>query len=120
MVPYFSGEKAFPDTCSRIGVPDDCVIGFISEYLLNVKLKEIHLFHSHLEWLGYIPEHTFHDQVSFSHGILGGMRNHIQIDGPFSIREDASRFMSLHCYLYPHTSWCPGNQNRQRGLKNNG
>lgn len=54
-------SQLWPDIWS-----DDALITVLfsfPEHLLNVKLKEIHSFHSHLEWLQDIPEHTFHNQV---------------------------------------------------------
>lgn len=106
MIPYVSDGK-FEESCERVRLPDDCTMGFISEVLLAVKLTKSELFHSHLEALSLLGENEFSEQISFSHGILGGHDNRIGISGPFDIKDDPSRFKSVHCFLYPGTSWCP-------------
>lgn len=106
MSPYISNGK-FLESCERIKLPDDCTIGFISEVLLKVELQRSELFHSHLESLPFLAQSEFSKQISFSHGFMGGNYNRISIEGPFDDVEDPSRFKSVHCFLYPETTWCP-------------
>ncbi|KAL9956931.1 hypothetical protein ACROYT_G038493 [Oculina patagonica] len=106
MSPHISDGR-FAKSCERIKLPDDCTIGFISESLLNVSLTRSGLFHSHLENLPGIQQKDFSKQISFSHGHMGGRYNRVNIAGPFDEKVDPSRFKSIHCLLYPKTSWCP-------------
>lgn len=106
MIPYVSDGK-FEESCERIRLPDDCTVGFISEVLVAVKLTKSNLFHSHLEGLPFLAQNEFKEQISFSHGMMGGSYNRIEINGPFDDKDDPSRFKSIHCLLYPETSWCP-------------
>jgi len=106
MIPYVSDGK-FEESCERIRLPDDCTVGFISEVLVAVKLTKSNLFHSHLEGLSFLAQNEFKEQISFSHGMMGGSYNRIEINGPFDDKDDPSRFKSIHCLLYPETSWCP-------------
>lgn len=106
MIPYVSDGK-FEESCERIRLPDDCTVGFISEVLVAVKLTKSDLFHSHLEGLPFLAQNEFKEQISFSHGMMGGSYNRIEINGPFDDKDDPSRFKSIHCLLYPETSWCP-------------
>lgn len=106
MIPYVSDGK-FEESCERIRLPDDCTVGFISEVLVAVKLTKSNLFHSHLEGLPFLAQNEFKEQISFSHGMMGGSYNRIEINGPFDEKDDPSRFKSIHCLLYPETSWCP-------------
>ncbi|XP_010004142.1 PREDICTED: beta-1,3-N-acetylglucosaminyltransferase manic fringe [Chaetura pelagica] len=64
------------------------------------------LFHSHLENLQLIPPSQLTQQVTLSYGVFENKLNVIELSGPFSPQEDPSRFRSLHCHLYPDTSWC--------------
>lgn len=106
MSPHISDGK-FAESCERIKVPDDCTIGFISESLLNVSLTRLDLFHSHLENLPSIQQSEIKEQISFSHGYIGGRYNRVNIAGPFDQEQDPTRFKSIHCLLYPETGWCP-------------
>lgn len=106
MSPHISDGK-FADSCERVKVPDDCTIGFISESLLNVSLTRLNLFHSHLESLPSIQQNEIKEQISFSHGYIGGRYNRVNIAGPFDTEQDPTRFKSIHCLLYPETGWCP-------------
>ncbi|KFU95717.1 Beta-1,3-N-acetylglucosaminyltransferase manic fringe, partial [Chaetura pelagica] len=78
----------------------------------SVKLQETVLFlfpfvfHSHLENLQLIPPSQLTQQVTLSYGVFENKLNVIELSGPFSPQEDPSRFRSLHCHLYPDTSWC--------------
>uniref|UniRef100_A0A3P9JF67 Beta-1,3-N-acetylglucosaminyltransferase n=1 Tax=Oryzias latipes TaxID=8090 RepID=A0A3P9JF67_ORYLA len=96
----------FISTAEKIRLPDDCTIGYIIEALLEVRLTHTHLFHSHLENLQKLPVDTALDQVTLSYGGFENRRNVVGIGG-FSLSEDPTRFMSVHCLLYPDTEWCP-------------
>ncbi|XP_044533809.1 beta-1,3-N-acetylglucosaminyltransferase manic fringe isoform X3 [Gracilinanus agilis] len=106
MVPWASGPN-FLSTSTRIRLPDDCTVGYIVECKLGRRLLPSPLFHSHLENLQALGAAQLPNQVTLSYGIFEKKLNAIDLDGPFSPQEDPSRFRSLHCLLYPDTSWCP-------------
>ncbi|NWX77163.1 MFNG acetylglucosaminyltransferase, partial [Alca torda] len=105
MVPWASGRN-FLSTSELIRLPDDCTVGYIIECKVGVQLLPNALFHSHLENLQLIPPSRLMQQVTLSYGVFENKLNVIELSGPFSPQEDPSRFRSLHCHLYPDTSWC--------------
>ncbi|KAM9247771.1 beta-1,3-N-acetylglucosaminyltransferase manic fringe [Leptosomus discolor] len=105
MVPWASGRK-FLSTSELIRLPDDCTVGYIIECKVGGQLLPNTLFHSHLENLQLIPPSRLMQQVTLSYGVFENKLNVIELSGPFSPQEDPSRFRSLHCHLYPDTSWC--------------
>ncbi|XP_028302710.1 beta-1,3-N-acetylglucosaminyltransferase lunatic fringe-like isoform X2 [Gouania willdenowi] len=104
MKPWAS-EGTFMTTAELIRLPDDCTIGYIVEVLLGASLIRSALFHSHLENLGLLSD--VQNQVTLSYGTVENRRNTVNVKGPFSMTEDPTRFMSVHCLLYPDTPWCP-------------
>ncbi|NWS79696.1 MFNG acetylglucosaminyltransferase, partial [Toxostoma redivivum] len=105
MVPWASGRN-FLSTSELIRLPDDCTVGYIIECKVGGQLIPSALFHSHLENLQVIPASQLMQQVTLSYGVFENKLNVIELSGPFSPQEDPSRFRSLHCHLYPDTSWC--------------
>uniref|UniRef100_A0A8D0EXL3 O-fucosylpeptide 3-beta-N-acetylglucosaminyltransferase n=1 Tax=Strix occidentalis caurina TaxID=311401 RepID=A0A8D0EXL3_STROC len=106
MVPWASGRN-FLSTSELIRLPDDCTVGYIIECKVGGQLLPNPLFHSHLENLQLIPASLLTQQVTLSYGVFENKLNVIELSGPFSPQEDpSSRFRSLHCHLYPDTSWC--------------
>ncbi|NXU17665.1 MFNG acetylglucosaminyltransferase, partial [Pardalotus punctatus] len=106
MVPWASGRN-FLSTSELIRLPDDCTVGYIIECKVGGQLIPNALFHSHLENLQLIPSSQLVQQVTLSYGVFENKLNVIELSGPFSPQEDpSSRFRSLHCHLYPDTSWC--------------
>ncbi|XP_069712429.1 beta-1,3-N-acetylglucosaminyltransferase manic fringe [Phaenicophaeus curvirostris] len=105
MVPWASGRN-FLSTSELIRLPDDCTVGYIIECKVGGQLLPSALFHSHLENLQLIPLSRLSQQVTLSYGVFENKLNVIELSGPFSPQEDPSRFRSLHCHLYPDTSWC--------------
>ncbi|NXQ49257.1 MFNG acetylglucosaminyltransferase, partial [Catharus fuscescens] len=105
MVPWASGRN-FLSTSELIRLPDDCTVGYIIECKVGGQLIPSALFHSHLENLQLIPTSQLTQQVTLSYGVFENKLNVIELSGPFSPQEDPSRFRSLHCHLYPETSWC--------------
>ncbi|XP_054457090.1 beta-1,3-N-acetylglucosaminyltransferase radical fringe [Anoplopoma fimbria] len=97
----------FISTAEKIRLPDDCTIGYIIEALLEVTLTHTHLFHSHLENLQKLPTDTVLQQVTLSFGGFENRRNVVSIVGGFSLADDPTRFKTVHCLLYPDTTWCP-------------
>jgi len=87
---------------NKIRLPDDVTVGYIVEVLLNVPLTHVSQFHSHLEPLKTIKPDQFKDQITFSYSQYEntGERNIIHMDG-LSLERDPTRFLSLHCKLYP-------------------
>uniref|UniRef100_A0A8B9F689 O-fucosylpeptide 3-beta-N-acetylglucosaminyltransferase n=1 Tax=Amazona collaria TaxID=241587 RepID=A0A8B9F689_9PSIT len=105
MVPWASGRN-FLITSELIRLPDDCTVGYIIECKVGGHLLPNELFHSHLENLQLIPPSQLTQQVTLSYGVFENKLNVIELSGPFSPQKDPSRFRSLHCHLYPDTSWC--------------
>ncbi|XP_043923958.1 beta-1,3-N-acetylglucosaminyltransferase manic fringe [Protopterus annectens] len=106
MAPWASGDN-FLKTSELIRLPDDCTIGYICESKLGIRLTHSHLFHSHLENLQLLQKSQITDQVTLSYGVFENKDNIIEVNGPFSVHDDPSRFKTIHCLLYPDTSWCP-------------
>ncbi|XP_061769601.1 beta-1,3-N-acetylglucosaminyltransferase lunatic fringe-like isoform X2 [Nerophis ophidion] len=96
----WASDGAFVATAERIRLPDDCAVGFIVGALLGVGLTRSPLFHSHLESLALLSH--LHQQVTLSYS----GKNTVDLRGPFSRQQDPTRFLSLHCALYPDTPWC--------------
>ncbi|XP_072259487.1 beta-1,3-N-acetylglucosaminyltransferase radical fringe [Pyxicephalus adspersus] len=97
----------FINTAEKVRLPDDCTIGYIIEGLLEVKMQHSNLFHSHLENLQGLPQNSLLQQVTLSYGGPENRRNVVRIAGAFSLEQDPTRFKTIHCLLYPETSWCP-------------
>ncbi|XP_076583471.1 beta-1,3-N-acetylglucosaminyltransferase manic fringe [Chaetodon auriga] len=106
MAPWASGSR-FEQTSAAIRLPDDCTVGFIVEKKLGVSMVHCPLFHSHLENLLLISHRSLPHQVTLSYGMFENKMNSIEVKGSFSKEEDPSRFKTVHCILYPFTSWCP-------------
>jgi len=106
MLPVAGGGR-FESVGEKIRLPDDVTMGYISDHVLRTPLTVVKEFHSHLEPQRFLSaERDFDDQISFSYSKYGAEMNVIEVDG-FSKEEDPTRFMSLHCKLFPHFSWCP-------------
>ncbi|XP_054634303.1 beta-1,3-N-acetylglucosaminyltransferase lunatic fringe-like isoform X2 [Dunckerocampus dactyliophorus] len=96
----WASDGAFAATAERIRLPDDCAVGYIAGALLGVGLVRSPLFHSHLESLALLSR--VHEQVTLSYN----GKNTINLRGPFSPQQDPTRFLCVHCVLYPDTPWC--------------
>ncbi|XP_059480557.1 fringe glycosyltransferase [Neocloeon triangulifer] len=105
MSPAASGGR-FISVCEKIRLPDDVTIGYIIEHLLKKKLTFTPEFHSHLEPMKFIQQRHLPEQITFSYSGQGKDQNVLKIEG-LDPRIDPTRFMSLHCYLFPHYSFCP-------------
>ncbi|XP_031732912.1 beta-1,3-N-acetylglucosaminyltransferase manic fringe-like [Anarrhichthys ocellatus] len=106
MAPWASGSR-FEQTSATIRLPDDCTVGFIVEKRLGISMVHCPLFHSHLENLLLVSHRSIPHQVTLSYGMFENKMNSIEVKGSFSKKEDPSRFKTVHCMLYPFTSWCP-------------
>jgi len=99
-----AGGGKFEAVGDRMRLPDDVTMGYVIDHLVKVKMTVIDEFHSHLEPLRFVK--NFDDQISFSYGNYGTEMNTLEVDG-FGLEEDGTRFLSLHCKLFPNFSWCP-------------
>ena len=93
-------------------VSNNILFVFISEHKLGVPLTVVRSFHSHLEPLRLIAESSMSDQISFGYAAPSSLQqsNHIALpsSSQLSELEDPTRFMSLHCYLFPGSlKMCP-------------
>nr|AAO38754.1 fringe [Junonia coenia] len=105
MLPVASGGR-FISICEGIRLPDDVSVGFIIEHLMKKNLTRVPEFHSHLEQMKLLMPETFRDQISFSYSKSKNGWNVINVPG-FDVRYDPTRFLSLHCFLFPHFKFCP-------------
>lgn len=96
-----AGIGKFMSIGDHISLPDDVTMGYIIEHMLKVPLTVIETFHSHLEPMEFLRRETFKEQVTFSYGHIKNDTNTLQIDG-FDVKTDPTRFLSLHCHLYPN------------------
>lgn len=106
MAPWASGPR-FEQTSALIMLPDDCTVGFIVEIRLGVSMVHSNMFHSHLENLLRLAPSDISKQVTLSYGWFENKLNSVELKGVFTKDEDPSRFRTVHCLLYPTTSWCP-------------
>ncbi|KAL1005674.1 hypothetical protein UPYG_G00062150 [Umbra pygmaea] len=106
MAPWADGPR-FEQTSAVIRLPDDCTVGFIVERRLGIPMVHSSMFHSHLENLALLIPRNIPIQVTLSYGLFENKMNSVQLKGKFSVDEDPSRFKTVHCLLYPLTSWCP-------------
>ncbi|KAK6625091.1 hypothetical protein RUM43_005382 [Polyplax serrata] len=91
----------------KIRLPDDVTMGYIIEHLLRKNLTVVEQFHSHLEPMKFLRRDTLRDQISLSYSRYGkDDLNVVKIEG-FSYKLDPTRFLSLHCYLFPNFKFCP-------------
>lgn len=102
-----AGSGKFISIGERIRLPDDVTMGYIIEHMLGKSLTMVDEFHSHLEPMKFLGQDTFQDQITFSYSQYGKDDwNVVKIDG-FAPRIDRTRFLSLHCYLFPYFTFCP-------------
>ena len=104
MLPFMGGGKLMR-AGEQIRMPDDCVIGYVINFLLHKELTVIKAFHSHLEPLSQIKQSDIKDQITISFYSNSNRTNIVEVNG-FSKDEDPTRFYSVHCYLNPYLSRC--------------
>ncbi|TRY69465.1 hypothetical protein TCAL_04681 [Tigriopus californicus] len=96
-------DNAFVATGESIRLPDDVTVGYIIEHLFKTRLTPVPKFHSHLEALKLIPQESFSDQISFSYSTYSDQEQNIVQIGGLSEAKDPTRFLSIHCHLFPGT-----------------
>ena len=108
---YVRGPKKFQFLSKVLQLPDDMAIGFVVESLLGYELTVVPTIHTHLERLGNLSlsPQELSQQVTISYRHVDtDYKNVISLPTnlltPF--RKDKTRFLSFHCLLYPHISWC--------------
>lgn len=106
MEPWASGSR-FEHTSAVIRLPDDCTVGFIVERRLGIPMVHCSAFHSHLENLLLLSPSSIPQQVTLSYGLFENKMNSVELRGVFTKEDDPSRFKTVHCLLFPLTSWCP-------------
>ena len=82
-------EGEFMALAERTGAPDDCIVGYIINYLLHTNLTVIQLFHSHLEKsktisndnLGKIRLNDIKEQITLSYYRDSKWKNIVTIEG---------------------------------------
>ncbi|KAK7498302.1 hypothetical protein BaRGS_00010562 [Batillaria attramentaria] len=105
MMPHAGGGRLMA-IGEKLRLPDDCVIGYIVEHLLNEELTVIKEFRSHLEALVLIKPYQLKKQITLSYSRRAdGRQNVVNIEG-FTAEEDPTRFKSIHCHLFPTFREC--------------
>ena len=99
-----AGGGKFESVGDRMRLPDDVTMGYVIDHLVKVRMTVVDEFHSHLEPLRFVRD--LQNQISFSYGNYGSEMNTVEVEG-FNEDEDKTRFLSLHCQLFPNFSWCP-------------
>ncbi|KAK6638344.1 hypothetical protein RUM44_008773 [Polyplax serrata] len=108
------GGGKFISVGEKIRLPDDVTMGYIIEHLLRKNLTVVEQFHSHLEPMKFLRRDTLRDQISLSYSRYGkDDLNVVKIEG-FSYKLDPTRFLSLHCYLFPNFKFCPRELQEER------
>ncbi|XP_031351344.1 fringe glycosyltransferase-like isoform X2 [Photinus pyralis] len=99
MKPFTIGDQ-FMRTCDLVAIGDDATMGYIL-HAQNISLTVIDRFHSHYEQFKCIPRETIEKEIVLSYK----GENILEIEG-FDLETDPTRFMSLHCVLFPNADLC--------------
>ncbi|XP_063377907.1 fringe glycosyltransferase isoform X1 [Cydia fagiglandana] len=105
MLPFASGGR-FISFCDNVRFPDDVSLGYLIENIMKINLTVVPEFHSHLEQMKLLDTDKLKDQVSFGYSLVKDEWNVVNVPG-FDTRYDPTRFLSLHCFLFPHFKFCP-------------
>ncbi|ELU01276.1 hypothetical protein CAPTEDRAFT_224315 [Capitella teleta] len=116
MMPHTSGGR-LKTVCEHIRLPDDCSIGYIISFKLKKELTIVKDFHSHLEGLWKINHRNIEDQITMSYMCMSSGAsskpspsrngcNSVDISSGFPPHVDPTRFLSIHCLLYPNLAMC--------------
>ncbi|XP_071963901.1 beta-1,3-N-acetylglucosaminyltransferase manic fringe-like [Antedon mediterranea] len=106
MEPHIGGRRMVY-TCDSIRMPDDVTVGYINEILLNVPMVHVKEMNSHLQDLWGIRPNDIKNQITLSYR-ADSTTNTIALNNPaFSASEDPTRFKSIHCIVYPNSTFCP-------------
>ncbi|KAK7873291.1 hypothetical protein R5R35_011356 [Gryllus longicercus] len=99
-----AGRGKFASICKTMGMSYDVTLGYVIEHLLNTSLTVIDKFHSHREAMKLIEIETLYEHITFSYS--NDKINVVNLDG-FDVEMDPTRFLTIHCYLFPNFSFCP-------------
>lgn len=105
MLPFASGGR-FISFCDNVRFPDDVSLGYLIENIMHINLTVIPEFHSHLEQMKLLDTEKLKEQVSFGYSRTKNEWNVVNVPG-FDTLYDPTRFLSLHCFLFPHFKFCP-------------
>ena len=104
----FIVNSSFETLNNQIKINDDCLIGFVINYILKVDLIQSNLFNSHYKTeLKRFSLENLRKQVTLSYN----KNNRVEINDNinttyFNVKDDPSRFYTIHCMLYPTTNYC--------------
>ena len=92
---------------------EDVLIGYVAIDLLKVPFSMSHLFNSHWhkEDILNMKLEDIPYQVSMGYSLKENIRVNLTERTPgvkvaFSLQEDPSRFLTIHCYLFSQTEYC--------------
>ena len=104
MGPWISGGR-FQELADDIRLPDDVAVGYLVEVVLGVPLRPLADLHSHLEPLRLVEDLSKAITLSYSRYEDTGEDNVVEEedgeDARRAIKEDRTRFLYIHCRLYP-------------------
>ncbi|XP_078495983.1 beta-1,3-N-acetylglucosaminyltransferase lunatic fringe-like [Ciona intestinalis] len=101
------GREKLGVIAKEASINDDCALGFIITNRLKINLKLTDLLHSTRESLKDLNTDTLHEQVSIGQA----PKNTVNLDKLKNVKifnhdVDPTRFMSLHCFLFPNANIC--------------
>ena len=110
MQPWISGGR-FQQLADDIRLPDDVAVGYVVKVLLGVPLTPLADFHSHLEPLRLVTDLSQAITLSYSQYEDTGEDNVVEEEEDMRMEEgivkrrpmeeDKTRFLYVHCRLYP-------------------
>lgn len=112
-VEHYLRGPLFEGYCQKLQLPDDMLVGAIVEAVLGYKLINDQRFNSHLHPLRNIKHNDLQKQATVSFGEFHfkdspePVRNVVSVpNAAFDEVTDPTRFLSVHCHLYPRSPWC--------------
>jgi fringe protein len=109
---WIGGRDAFKKMCSLVKEPEDVTVGIVAAILLGLDISHTELIRSHGLELYYADPTTLKYQIAISYGygmVHWGSNPHNVVPVPkhlFTITEDPSQFLSLHCHYHSAVGWC--------------
>nr|XP_002120813.1 beta-1,3-N-acetylglucosaminyltransferase lunatic fringe [Ciona intestinalis] len=106
MKPWCGREKLVVTT-RETHMNDDCALGFIITNRLKIYITITDLLHSTREKLKNLNPDTLHEQVSLGQALGNTVNlNKVKSSKIFNHDVDPTRFMTLHCFLFPTADIC--------------
>lgn len=114
--PWLGGGERMRDTCGKFADARAAVVGATVELVAGGRLCRTELYSTHYQILSEAASpDQLAKQIAYSHGCgrsCDGVvnltpRNTVNVPDPkFFVDEDPTRFLSVHCFLYPNATLC--------------